>query len=175
MRQFFVSLAAAAALTAPAIAELEVGATAPDFTVSGFQAGEPVDFTLSEALAAGPVVMFFFPGAFTSGCEAQAASFAEAIDSFEAEGAQVIGVTAGNTDRLADFSTQHCASAFPVFAVADGMAGDYDVRLLMRPGWTNRTSYVINQDSEIAFVWSEMSPYEHVDQTLAAVRGLNAE
>lgn len=175
MRHLIASLAAVAAISAPALAELEPGEAAPDFTVEGFQAGEPVSFTLSEALADGPVVLFFFPAAFTSGCEAQAASFAEAIDQFEAEGARVIGVTAGNTDRLADFSTQHCASAFPVFAVADGMIRDYEVGLMMRPGWTSRTSYVIDQNSTIVLTWSEMNPYEHVDRTIAAVRALNAE
>jgi thioredoxin-dependent peroxiredoxin len=164
-----------AAASSPALAELEPGDAAADFSIEGFQAGEPVSFTLSEALQDGPVVVFFFPAAFTSGCEAQAASFAESIDLFEAEGAQVIGVTAGNTDRLAEFSTQHCASAFPVFAVGDGMMRDYDVGLLMRPGWTSRTSYVIDQNSTIAFTWSQMNPYEHVDQTIAAVRALNAE
>ena len=175
MRHLIASLAAVAAISAPALAELEPGETAPDFTVEGFQAGEPVSFHLAEALETGPVVVFFFPAAFTSGCEAQAASFAEAIGEFEAEGAQVIGITAGNTDRLADFSTQHCASAFPVFAVSDGMMSDYEVGLLMRPGWTSRTSYVIDQNSTIAMTWSEMNPYEHVDRTIAAVRALNAE
>lgn len=175
MRHLIASFAAAAALSAPALAELEPGEAATDFTVEGFQAGEPVSFHLAEALQDGPVVVFFFPAAFTGGCEAQAASFAESIDLFEAEGAQVIGVTAGNTDRLADFSTQHCASAFPVFAIADGMMRDYEVGMMMRPGWTSRTSYVIDQNSTIAFTWSEMNPYEHVDQTIAAVRALNEQ
>jgi peroxiredoxin len=175
MRHIIASLAAAACLSGAALAELEPGDTAPDFTVEGFQAGEAVSFTLSEALAEGPVVLFFFPAAFTSGCEAQAASFAEAIGEFEAEGAQVIGITAGNTDRLAEFSTQHCASAFPVFAIGDGMMRDYEVGMLLRPGWTSRTSYVIDQNSTIALTWSEMNPYEHVDRTIAAVRALNAE
>jgi thioredoxin-dependent peroxiredoxin len=175
MRHLIASFAAAAALSAPALAELEPGEAATDFTVEGFQAGEPVSFHLADALAEGPVVLFFFPAAFTGGCEAQAASFAESIDLFEAEGAQVIGVTAGNTDRLADFSTQHCASAFPVFAIADGMMRDYEVGMMMRPGWTSRTSYVIDQNSTIAFTWSEMNPYEHVDQTIAAVRALNEQ
>ena len=175
MRHLIAGLAAVAAISAPALAELEPGDTAPDFTVEGFQAGEPVSFHLAEALESGPVVVFFFPAAFTSGCEAQAASFAESIDLFTAEGARVIGVTGGNTDRLADFSTQHCASAFPVFAIGEGMMRDYDVGMLMRPGWTSRTSYVIDQNSTITLTWSEMNPYEHVDRTIAAVRALNAE
>lgn len=175
MIRTLLAASAAFALSSAALAELEVGETAPDFTVEGFQAGEPASFTLSEALTSGPVVLFFFPAAFTSGCEAQAASFAESIEEFEALGAQVIGITAGNTDQLAEFSTQHCASAFPVFAIADGMMGEYEVRLMMRPGWTRRTTYVIDQTSSIALTYTEMSPYEHVDQSLAALRSMAAD
>lgn len=174
-RQILAATAIAAAIAAPAAAELEPGDAAPDFTVEGFQAGEPVSFHLAEALENGPVVLFFFPAAFTSGCEAQAASFAESIAEFEALGAQVIGVTAGNTDRLAEFSTQHCASAFPVFAVGEGMIGDYEAGLLVRPGWTSRTTYVIAADQTIALTYSEMSPYEHVDRSLAALRDLQGD
>ena len=82
MRHLIAGLAAFAAvsaISAPALAELEPGDTAPDFTVEGFQAGEAVSFHLAEALESGPVVVFFFPAAFTSGCEAQAASFADRI------------------------------------------------------------------------------------------------
>ena len=169
-RQIFAATVLSATLAMPAFAELEPGEAAPDFTVEGYQAGEPTSFHLTEALADGPVVLFFFPAAFTSGCEAQAASFAESIAEFEALGAQVIGVTAGNTDRLADFSTQHCASAFPVFAVADGMMSDYEAGMLLRPGWTSRTTYVIDTGQTIAMTYSELSPYEHVDRSLAALR-----
>tara|TARA_R110002072_G_scaffold67164_3_gene165182 strand:+ start:2065 stop:2616 length:552 start_codon:yes stop_codon:yes gene_type:complete len=159
-------------LAAPALAELEPGDSAPDFTVDGFQAGEPASFHLAEALETGPVVVFFFPAAFTSGCEAQAASFAESIAEFEALGATVIGITAGNTDRLAEFSTQHCASAFPVFALGEGMMSDYDVRLMVMPGRTSRTTYVIDQTATVRMTWNELNPYEHVDQSLAALRDL---
>lgn len=167
------ALAMGVGLAATALAELEPGETAPDFTVEGFEAGTPVSFHLAEALEQGPVVLFFFPAAFTSGCEAQAASFAESIAEFEALGAQVIGITAGNTDRLAEFSTQHCASAFPVFALADGMMADYDVRLMVMPGRTSRTTHVIGTDGVIAMTHNELSPYEHVDRSLAALRDLS--
>ncbi|MEE2526873.1 peroxiredoxin [Hyphobacterium sp. HN65] len=172
MIRSLLALAVTASLSTAALAELEPGETAPDFTVSGFQAGEPVDFTLSEALESGPVVLFFFPAAFTDGCEAQAASFAESIEDFHALGAQVIGVTAGNTERLADFSTQHCADAFPVFAIADDMMSEYEVRLMMRPGWTQRTTYVIGTDQTIVLEYTELNPYEHVDRSLEALRTL---
>lgn len=174
MFRTLLATAAAALVSTAALADLEPGESAPDFTVEGFQAGEPASFTLSEALNDGPVVVFFFPAAFTGGCEAQAASFAESIGEFEALGAQVIGITGGNTDRLAEFSTQHCASAFPVFAIADGMMGEYEVRLLARPGWTERTTYVIDQRSHIAMTYNAMSPYEHVDRSLEALRSIAA-
>lgn len=172
MRRILTSLAVATVLTVAAHADLTVGDAAPDFTVQGFQAGEAVDFTLSEALEGGPIVAFFFPAAFTQGCEVQAASFAESIEAFEALGATVIGLTAGNTDRLAEFSTQHCASAFPVFAVNNDIIRGYDSRL--RPGgdWTGRITYVIDQDSEIAFHYADMNPVEHVDRSLEALRNL---
>ena len=174
IRNHITSTLAALALgfsaTAPAMAELDVGDTAVNFVVEGYQGGQPVSFTLSDALENGPVVMFFFPAAFTSGCEAQAASFAESIEEFEALGAQVIGVTNGNTDRLAEFSTQHCASAFPVFALSGGMMSDYDVQLAPLVGRTSRTTYVIGTDSTIRMTWNNLGPYEHVDHSLSTLR-----
>ena len=172
MRRFLIASAATVLTASAALADLEAGDAAPDFTVEGFQAGEAQTFTLSEALADGPVVAFFFPAAFTSGCEAQAANFAENIEQFEALGAQVIGLTAGNVDRLSEFSTQHCADAFPVFAVSDEMIGDYDARL--RPGgsWTGRITYVIDQDSTIAYHYADGNPYPHVDNSLTALRAM---
>lgn len=173
MKQLFAGIAAVGLTASIAYADLSVGDAAPDFTVDGFQAGEAQSFTLSDALSEGPVVAFFFPAAYTSGCEAQAASFAESIGEFEAMGVTVIGLTAGNTDRLSDFSTQHCADAFPVFAVDNDLINDYDARL--RPGgdWTGRITYVIDQESNIAFHYADMSPYEHVDQSLAAIRAMD--
>lgn len=174
MFRTLLATAAAALVSTAALADLEPGEVAPDFTVEGYQAGEPVSFTLSEALAEGPVVVFFFPAAFTDGCEAQAASFAESIGEFEALGARVVGITGGNTDRLSDFSTQHCASAFPVFAIADGMMSEYEVRMLARPGWTDRTTYVIDQSSHVVMTHNALSPYEHVDLSLEALRSISA-
>lgn len=174
MRAFLTASIAAIAITAAASADLEVGAAAPELELSGFQAGEVVEFTLSEALADGPVVAFFFPAAFTGGCEAEAALFAESIGDFDAAGAQVIGLTAGNVDRLAEFSTQHCADAYPVFGVDDATISAYRVR--MRPGgdWTSRSTFVIDQDQTIAFQYSNMNPSEHSTLSLAAVQALAA-
>lgn len=174
MKQLFAGIAAVALTGSIAHADLEVGDAAPDFTVSGFQAGQTVEMTLSEALANGPVVAFFFPAAYTSGCEAEAALFAQSIEDFNALGAQVIGLTAGNVDRLAEFSTQHCADAYPVFGVDSDMIRDYEAR--MRPGgqWTGRITYVIDQDSTIAYHYASGNPSEHASNALEALRGMQA-
>ena len=98
-------LAAVAALTAsPALAALKEGAVAPDFTLQGFQAGKPLTFSLADARKKGPVVVYFFPAADTPGCNIEAKMFADAMDQFKAKGATVIGVTAGNLDKLQGFS-----------------------------------------------------------------------
>ncbi|WP_339743769.1 peroxiredoxin [uncultured Maricaulis sp.] len=172
MRRFLASLAVTACLTAPALADLEVGDTAPEIQADGFLGGEPFHFDLAEALAEGPVVMYFFPAAYTSGCNVEAALFAESAPEFAAAGATLVGLTAGNTDRLSDFSRQHCASAFPVAAVSSDVVSAYGVGLMLRPGWTTRTSYVIAPDGTIAFEHSEMSPDQHVTETLQALHDL---
>src|SRR5471030_2052908 len=106
----------AAALAAPAFAELKAGQKAPDFTAPAYLAGQPFTYKLADALKKGPVVVYFFPAAHTKGCNIEAHLFSEAIDQFKAQHASVIGVTAGNIDQLADFSkeTEHCGGKFPV-------------------------------------------------------------
>jgi len=118
MMRFVLAAAAAAFISTPALAALPVGAKAPDFKATAFQAGKQFDFNLAQALKKGPVVLYFFPAAHTTGCNIEAHLFADAIDKFKAEGATVIGVTAGNVDQLAAFSTEteHCSGKFPVAA-----------------------------------------------------------
>lgn len=170
-------LAAALALAAtPALAVLPVGAKAPDFSARGAVAGKPIDLRLADQLKNGPVVLYFFPAAFTGGCNAEAHAFAEAVGDFRKAGATVIGMTAGNIDKLAAFSAEKCAGKFAVAAAAPATVRAYDV-VLKKPdgtatGYTSRTSYVIGRDGRVAFVHSEMNPAEHVSQTLAAVRAL---
>jgi thioredoxin-dependent peroxiredoxin len=162
-----------AALSTPAYAELKAGAKAPDFTASGFQAGKPINFSLAEARKKGPVVVYFFPAAETAGCNLEARMFAEATDEFKANGATVIGVTAGNLDKLAAFSadTEKCSGKFPVAADPQAkIAKQYDATLAVRPGWSSRTSYVISPAGEVLLGYSNLAPNEHVSQTLAAVK-----
>lgn len=161
---------------APAAATLAVGTRAPDFTTRGAVAGKPVDVHLADQLRKGPVVLYFFPAAFTGGCNAEAHAFAEAVDDFRKAGATVIGMTAGNVDQLAAFSSEKCAGKFAVAAANPAVVQGYDV-VLKKPdgtttGYTSRTSYVIARNGRVAFVHSDMSPADHVSLTLAAVRKL---
>jgi len=175
-----LSLAAlgAAALAAPAAqAELKPGAKAPDFTAPAYLAGQPFTYKLADALKKGPVVVYFFPAAHTAGCNLESHLFSEAIDQFKAEKATVIGVTAGNVDQLADFSkeTEHCGGKFPVAADPGAkIAQEYDTTLAAKgkADWSGRTSYVIGKDGKVAFVYDNLNPTEHVNQTLAAVKTL---
>ncbi|HUZ13774.1 MAG TPA: peroxiredoxin [Caulobacteraceae bacterium] len=170
------SIAAAAALAmgvaAPALAALPVGAMAPEFSAAGYQGGKPLTFNMAQALKKGPVVLYFFPAAHTAGCNIEAHLFADAIDKFHAQGATVIGVTAGNIDQLAAFSkeTTHCAGKFPVAADPTlSIAKSYQATLAFGPKWSNRTSYVVAPDDRILLAYSDLKPDDHVARTLAAV------
>ncbi len=172
MKQFILAAAAAALISAPAFAALPVGASAPVFTADAYQAGQPLKFDLAAALKKGPVVLYFFPAAHTQGCNIEAHLFADAIDKFKAAGATVIGVTAGNIDQLAAFSTEteHCSGKFPVAADPTlAIAKSYQSTLALRPGWSDRTSYVIAPDDKIILAYSDLKPDQHVAKTLDAV------
>ncbi|MDI1253101.1 peroxiredoxin [Thermomonas sp.] len=163
------------AFASTAIAALKVGAKAPDFSAPAYLAGQPFTFNLTDALKKGPVVVYFFPAAHTSGCNVEAHLFSEAIDKFKAQHATVIGVTAGNLDELADFSkeTEHCGGKFAVAADSGAkIAKQYDALLKLKPGWSDRTSYVIAQDGTVAHAYSAMSPNQHVKETLDALSAL---
>jgi peroxiredoxin len=172
MKSFLIAAAAAALISTPALAALPVGATAPLFSAPGYLNGQPFNFDMAKALKKGPVVLYFFPAAHTNGCNIEAHLFADSIDKFKAQGATVIGVTAGNLDQLADFSkeTEHCSGKFPVASDPNAViAGQYDASLAMKPGWSNRTSYVIGPDDKVILAYSDLKPDQHVDQTLGAV------
>lgn len=177
MRFSTFAFAAAAAMTlasTPASAALAVGAEAPDFTTQASLAGKPFRFTLAQALKRGPVVLYFFPAAFTSGCTIEANQFAEATDDFRAAGATVIGVSADNIETLNRFSVEECRNKFAVASASPAMIEAYDVKLPQREGLSDRTSYVIAPDGKVVFVHSAMNPAGHVSGTLEAVRSLRA-
>lgn len=175
-----LTLAAAAIATLGLFASsahgaLKVGARAPEFSLPAYLAGQPFTFDLKDALKKGPVVVYFFPAAHTSGCNVEAHLFSESIDRFKALNATVIGVTAGNTDQLADFSkeTEHCSGKFAVAADAGAkVAKEYDSLLAQKPEWSDRTSYVIDQSGSIAYAYSALNPKEHVNEMLTALKTL---
>ena len=164
-----------AAFATPALAELKPGDPAPAFSAPAYLAGDAFGFKLADALAEGPVVVYFFPAANTPGCNVEAALFSQAIDRFKAHGVAVIGVTAGNVDQLAEFSsnTETCAGKFPVAADSGAkIAADYDAVLDNKPGWASRTSYLVAPDGRIAAAYTDMNPSRHVRAMLDAAEAL---
>ncbi|ABF52878.1 alkyl hydroperoxide reductase/ Thiol specific antioxidant/ Mal allergen [Sphingopyxis alaskensis RB2256] len=170
--------AALALVPAPGIAALQQGAKAPDFTLSAAQGGKPFSLSLKEALKKGPVVLYFFPAAFTPGCTLEAHLFAEASDDFNRLGARVVGVTAGNIERVAEFSRSECRDRFAVAADPGAkVAAKYDATM-RRPDGTilsNRTSFVIAPDGTILMSYTDAKPQAHVEKTMAAVRAWRAK
>ncbi|MEP9402411.1 peroxiredoxin [Sphingomonas sp. VNH70] len=177
----FALLAAAVTLpfAVPVSAALAPGAKAPDFTTRAAIAGKAFTLNLRSQLRKGPVVLYFFPAAFTGGCNAEAKAFADAVDRFKAAGATVIGMSADPIEKLQAFSSEHCAGRFAVASADARVIKGFDVALARPAGpdgkprmLTTRTSYVIARDGRITFVHSDMNPADHVRTTLAAVQGL---
>ncbi len=158
-------------LALPAAAALNVGDPAPDFTTQASLGGKVFTYTLSEALKQGPVVLYFYPAAFTKGCTIEAHDFAEAMPKFKALGATVIGVSADSIDTLNRFSVSECRSKFPV-ASDDKLSiiKAYDAVWFWKTHYANRISYVVTPDDRIAYSYTDLNPDKHVENTLAALR-----
>jgi peroxiredoxin len=157
-------------------AELKVGVTAPNFTAPAALAGQTYNFVLAEALKKGPVVVYFYPKAFTSGCTIEAQLFAEATDKFAALKATVIGVSGDDIETLKKFSQGPCGGKFAVAADLDrSIIKAYDAGMMLMPSMASRISYVVTPDSKILFVHSGMSPDQHVSNTLAALQAWHAK
>jgi peroxiredoxin len=135
--------------------------------------GKAFRLHLASELEKGPVVLYFYPKAFTQGCTLEARAFSEARDEFRKAGAQVIGLSGDDLATLKRFSVEECRSAFPVATASPQTIAAYDVALHGRPSMSNRTSYVISPDRTIVFVHSEPDWSGHVSKTLAAVKALN--
>ena len=173
----FVSVAVWGALaSAPVLAALKPGSTAPPFTTQATLGGKEFSFDLASALAKGPVVLYFYPAAFTSGCTLEAHEFAEATDEYRKLGATVIGVSGDPIATLDKFSVSECRSKFPVASDGDhAISRAYDALLGMGPvTYSDRTSYVIARDGKIAYAYRSLDPEKHVANTLAALRALAA-
>lgn len=178
MKRMLTVAALAAIVGTPAFAALKAGDKAPDFIAPGFQAGKALTFSLADARKKGPVVLYFFPAADTAGCNLEAKMFADAMPQFAASGATVIGVTAGKLDKLQQISadTDKCSGKFPVAADPGAkIARQYDAVMVVKPDWSDRTSYVISPKGDVLHTYSKLDPSEHVAQTLGAVKAFNAK
>ena len=153
------------------LAELKPGDKAPDFTTQASLGGRVFNFSLADTLKQGPVVLYFYPAAFTSGCTIEAHNFAEAVDKFKALHATVIGISSDNIDTLNKFSVSECRSKFAVAADPDSrITKSYDSVLAWKTSYANRTSYVIAPDGKIIYAYTALSPNKHVENTLNALR-----
>jgi thioredoxin-dependent peroxiredoxin len=159
----------ASILVHPASAALKPGTPAPDFTTEATLAGKPFAFSLSDALKRGPVVLYFYPAAFTKGCTIEAHDFAEAVDRFTALGATVIGVSHDSIEVLNRFSVSECRSKFAVASDADKKISKAYHASLFVVSYASRTSYVIAPDGTILYEYTDLRPDKHVANTLAAV------
>jgi peroxiredoxin len=186
----FSLLVARSGFAQPAM--LTKGDAAPVFTAKASLAGSAFDFSLKAALAKGPVVVYFYPSAYTGGCDAEAHAFAELKDKFTAAGATIIGVSADDIQRLNKFSSDplYCAGKFPVASDAGGeiamkygltmSAGKSGIKDVLGQdlthGFIPRTTFVIDKEGKIVAVFSSttdhISPTEHVEKSLAIVKGL---
>ncbi|MDC8784853.1 peroxiredoxin [Roseateles koreensis] len=160
---------------AVALAALPVGAPAPDFSAEAAVGGTPFKFKLAEALKNGPVVLYFYPKAFTSGCTIEAHQFAEATDEFKAMGVTVIGISNDEIETLKKFSVEACRNKFAVAADAGAkVMAAYDAKLMLMPSMADRISYLISADGHIAAVHASLDAEGHVSAMMQATRALQA-
>jgi peroxiredoxin Q/BCP len=188
MKKTLLALMTSTAIALPAFAALEVGDTAPLFEARASLAGKEFDFSLREALDKGPVVVYFYPSAYTQGCNVQAHEFAENMDAFTAAGASVIGVSLDSIDRLNEFSADpdYCAGKLAVASdetgaiarsyqleVRDAREGMKDTRgVEINHGFAERTTFIVTPDGKVAATIGGVSPVENVQKSLEAVQGL---
>ena len=179
-RRPFLAASAALALSLgsairPAAAALKAGDKAPDFTLDAALAGKAFRFSLRDALKQGPVVLYFFPAAFTSGCTLEAHLFAEATPQFKQQGASVIGVSHDDIETMKRFSVSECRDQFAVGADVDRRVSQaYDVVGKRNPAYADRSSYLIVPDGTVAFHYSDSDPELHVSQAMGALKAWRA-
>ncbi|MEQ9210262.1 MAG: peroxiredoxin [Pseudomonadales bacterium] len=174
MKPFIKYIALSALLaTTGAYAALDAGTEAPDFSALASLGGEGFEFNLAESLEQGPVVVYFYPKAFTSGCTIEARMFAEATDEFAQYDTSVIGVSTDDIETLHEFSVSECSSKFPVASDEDGnVVAAYDAA--MANGMAARISYVIVPGGEIIHVLEDRAPEGHIHESMEAVKAWSA-
>jgi len=192
MKKAILALSLLGLASLPVVAALKVADMAPDFSARGSLAGKEFNFSLQDALKKGPAVVYFYPSAYTQGCDLEAHTFATEKDKFDAAGATIIGVSADSIERLNQFSADpdYCAGKFPVVSDADGKiaksynlnagaarAGMKDVRgVEINHAFIERVTYVIGKDHKIVATLSsaddKISPDQHVHKALEIVQKL---
>lgn len=195
MKKVFLGLTLTALLALPVLAALKVSDKAPDFSAQASLAGKEFKFSLPDALKKGPVVVYFYPSAYTKGCDLEAHTFAEEKDKFDAAGASIIGVSADSIERLNQFSADpdYCAGKFTVASDADqsiaksyaltagpARAGMKDVRgVEINHDFIERVTYVIGKDHKIVATLSsaddKLTPDQHVEKALEIVQKLKSK
>jgi len=191
MNRVLLAAVLSCAVAVPAFAALEQGASAPKFTAQASLAGKEFKFSLANALKKGPVVVYFYPSAYTGGCNVQAHTFAENIDKFHTAGASVIGVSLDSIERLNKFSAdpQYCAGKLPVASDADGkIAQSYQLKVMKGPpglkdtrgeeighDFAERTTFIVTPDGKVAATVGGMAPADNVMKSLEVVQGLKGK
>lgn len=176
MKRLIAALLVCSSVAAPSFAALKIGQHAPAFTTQASIGGKVFSYSLAEELKKGPVVLYFYPAAFTKGCTIEAHMFADAVDKYKALGATLIGVSADNIDTLNKFSVSECRSKFPVAADQDqSIMKSYDSVLLYKTNYADRVSYVIAPNGNIIYEYSSMDPDKHVSNTLQALEQWEAK
>lgn len=188
MKRSTLAILFATLVALPAFAALKQGDVAPDFHAQASLAGKTFAFSLGDARRNGPVVVYFYPSAFTEGCNVQAHEFAVRMERFKAAGATVVGVSLDNIDRLNAFSAdpKYCAGKVPVASDADGkIAASFHLKVAPEEhgfkdtrgvevghGFTERTTFVVGSDGSIAAIIGGLAPAANVDRALAEVERL---
>jgi len=190
MKRVLLTCLISTAICFPALAALKDGDSAPDFTAQASLAGKEFKFSLKESLKKGPVVVYFYPSAYTQGCNVQAHTFSVNQEKFAAAGASIIGVSLDSIQRLNQFSAdpEYCAGKFPVASDASGsIAKSYDLTVKNVPGikdtkgnevdhgFAERTTFVVTSDGKIAATIGGVTPTENVMKALETVQQLKAK
>jgi thioredoxin-dependent peroxiredoxin len=195
MKKLFLILGVSLLISLPVLAALKVGDKAPDFSARASLAGKEFGFSLEAALKKGPVVVYFYPSAYTKGCDLEAHTFSMEKDKFDAAGASIIGVSADSIDRLNQFSAdpEYCAGKFPVASDADKkIATSYNLNAgAVKPGqmdvrgvaidhdFIERVTFVVGKDHKILATFSSkddnLTPDQHVEKSLAVVQQLGGK
>ncbi len=188
MKNLLLGCLLSTAVAVPAFAALKEGDKAPTFSAKASLAGKAFDYSLADSLKKGPVVVYFYPSAFTQGCNIQAHTFSENMDKFKAAGASVIGVSLDSIERLNDFSADpnYCAGKVAVASDPQGaIAKSFDLMVgaaregakdsrgqEIGHGFAERTTFIVTPDGKVAATVGGVSPADNVTKSLETVQHL---